>query len=252
MNRLVPLLSVFFLSCAPLFGCTSSRTTEVSNGASANGVPQNLVLRSYEVPNNGAQRMRGVLKELLWFGADGKDSSKFVGRADVGPDGKLLVLAPESVHDGVKNLVASMTAHPVKEPGTVRIDYWVVTGTPGKSEALPPGLQEVSPALAQVEKNDGPMAFALVEKLSVNSLSNERGSMDGRDTHVRQFTNVVDDQVTADLDIERFGQRMTTRVRIKPGVLTVLASAGMTSKDQGETNRTVYFLVKAAADGIGQ
>ncbi|HNC15301.1 MAG TPA: hypothetical protein PLV77_05330 [Solirubrobacterales bacterium] len=58
MNRLVPLLAVFFLSCAPLFGCTSSRTTEVSNGASANGVPQNLVLRSYEVPNNGAQRMR--------------------------------------------------------------------------------------------------------------------------------------------------------------------------------------------------
>jgi hypothetical protein len=201
--------------------------------------------------------MRGVLRELLWFGSDGKDSNKYIGRADVGPDGRLIVLAPESVHEGVKALVASVTANPVKEPGTVRIDYWVVSGLPGKSEAPAANLQEVAPALTEVEKNDGPMAFSLVEKLTVSSLSNERGSVDGRDAHVRQFTNVVDDQITADIDIERFGQKLTTRVRIKPGVLTVLASAGMTVRGdpkEAQEPRTIYFLVRAAgsADGTGR
>ena len=113
-------------------------------------------------------------------------------------------------------------------------------------------MKEVAPALAEVEKNDGAMTFGLVEKLSVSSLSNERGSIDGRDSHVRQFTNVVDDQVVADIDIERFGQKLQTRVRLKPGTLAVLASAGMTSQDKAEPARAIYFLVRATADGAGR
>lgn len=247
IRSVVSSLVVLFITGCP----TTARSPELNAPTPAGAVPSNLVLRSYEVPNNGAQRMRGVLRELLWFGSDGKDANKYVGRADVGPDGRLIVLAPESVHEGVKSLVASITSKPVKEPGTVRLDYWVVAGTPGKSEAPAANLKEVAPALAEVEKNDGPMAFTLVEKLTVSSLSNERGSMDGRDTHVRQFTNVVDDQITADIDIERFGQKMQTRVRVKPGVLAVLASAGMTTRDNAEAGRTVYFLVRAAPEDAG-
>ncbi|MFT3712950.1 MAG: hypothetical protein QM817_35305 [Archangium sp.] len=250
IRTLLASLAALFISCS-----TSSRSTEINSPTPAGAVPSNLVLRSYDVPNGGAQRMRGVLRELLWFGSDGKDSNKYIGRADVGPDGRLIVLAPESVHEGVKALVANVTANPVKEPGTVRLDYWVVSGVPGKAEAPAGNLQEVAPALTEVEKNDGPMAFTLVEKLTVSSLSNERGSVDGRDTHVRQFTNVMADEITADIDLERFGQKLATRVRIKPGVLTVLASAGMTtrgdSKDAPQDNRNIYFLVRAA-DGSGR
>ncbi len=86
------------------FAACESRSSTSTN--SVNGVPTNLVLRTYDVPNNGAQRLRGVLKDLLWFGSEGKDSNKYVGRADVGPDGRLIVLAPENVHEGVKTLVA--------------------------------------------------------------------------------------------------------------------------------------------------
>jgi hypothetical protein len=234
-----------------LAACPLTRTEPAPTPPGA--VPSNLVLRSYEVPNNGAQRLRGVLRELLWFGSDGKDSNKYVGRADVGPDGRLIVLAPDSVHEGVKALVASVTTTPVKEPGSIRIDYWVVSGAPGKSEPPAANLKEVSAALTEVEKNDGPMAFTLVEKLTVSSMSNERATMDGRDTRVRQGATADGATVVADLDLERFGQRMQTRVRLKPGALAVLASAGMTSKDQGEAGRTVYFLVRMAmSDGAGQ
>lgn len=224
------------------------------DAAPQGGVPTNLVLRSYEVPNGGAQRLRSVLKDLLWFGSEGKDSNKYVGRADVGPDGRLIVLAPESVHEGVKALVASVTTNPIKEPGTIRLSYWVITGAPGKSEAPPAaGLAEVAPALAELEKNDGPMSFTLVEKLQVSSLSGEQGKLNGRDTSVRQFATMVDGQLTADLSLDRMGQRLETRVRLEPGQVVVMASSGAPTKDQTDSGRTVYFLVRAAPnDGAGR
>lgn len=220
------------------------------DATSHDGVPSNLVLRTYDVPNNGAQRLRGTLKDLLWFGNESKDANRFVGRADVGPDGRLIVLAPERIHEGVKAIVGNMAASPAKEPSTVRLDYWVVRGGPGDGE-LPANLKEVAAALTEVKKNDGAMTFDLVEKLSVGSLPNETGSLHGRDTRVRQFTNVVDGNVIADVDLERFGQKLQTRVRIKPGIIAVLASAGMTTPDREDTSHTIYFLIRAA-DGSAQ
>lgn len=240
-------MRLLLITClVALSSCDLTKHPETTS----NGVPSNLVLRSYDVPNNGAQRLRGTLKDLLWFGGDNKDANRFVGRADVGPDGRLIVLAPESVHDGVKTIIASLASSPTKEPNTIRIDYWVVRGSAGDGE-LPANLGEIATALNEVKKNDGPMAFDLVEKLSVSALPNERGVMDGRDTRVRQFTNVVDGNVIADLDLERFGQKLSTRVRIKPGVVVVLGSAGMTSTDQKDTTHSVYFVVRAA-DGFAQ
>lgn len=241
---LVALTVLVFTSC-------EQRSSAVT---AAGAVPTNLVLRSYEVPGGGAQRLRAVLGQLLWFGSEGKDSNKYVGRADVGPDGRLIVLAPESVHEGVKALVASVTASPLKEPGTIRLSYWVVTGTPGKSEApLAPALTEVQPALAELEKNDGPMSFTLVEKLQVSSLSGEQGKLNGRDTSVRQQATLLEGQLTADLSLDRMGQHLETRVRLAPGQLVVMASSGAPTKDQTDSGRTVYFLVRAAPnDGAGR
>lgn len=237
-----------------VFACSSCDPRGSSGPSATGGVPTDLVLRSYEVPNGGAQRLRSVLKDLLWFGSEGKDSNKYVGRADVGPDGRLIVLAPESVHEGVKALVASVTTNPIKEPGTIVLSYWVITGAPGKSEAAPAaGLAEVAPALAELEKNDGPMSFTLVEKLQVSSLSGEQAKLNGRDTSVRQFATMVDGQLTADLSLDRMGQRLETRVRLTPGQLVVMASSGAPTKDQTDSGRTVYFLVRAAPnDGAGR
>ena len=163
-------------------------------------------------------------------------------------DFERVVLAPESVQAGVKTLVDNLKASPVKAPGTVRIDYWVVTGTAGQSGALPAALNEVAAALKEVEHNDGPMNFTLVEKLSVSTLSNERGSVEGRDTRIDQFASVVDGDVVADLDIARLtvGQKLRTRVRIKPGVIAALGSAGMATHDSNATPATIYFIVRAA------
>ena len=97
------------------------------------------------------------------------------------------------------------------------------------------------------------MSFTLVEKLQVSSLSSERGKLNGRDTSARQFINsITDGLITADIELERQGQRLETRVRLEPGQIVVLASSGAPAKDNVDTGRTVYFLVRAANDGAAQ
>lgn len=237
------------LSILAFAACDSRRP---STEFPVNGVPSNLVLRTYDVPNNGAQRLRSVLKDLLWFGSEEKGANKYVGRADVTPDGRLIVLAPEAVHEGVKMLVSSITAKPVAEPGTLTLNYWVVIGAPGKSET-PPTLAEIAPALAELEKNDGPMSFTLVEKLQVSSMANDRGKINGRDTSVRQFTSVNDGQLVAEIELERQMQKVETRVRLKSGQMVVLASSGVPTRDQSDSGHSMYFLVRAAPyDGEGR
>ncbi len=212
--------------------------------------PANLVLRSYDVPNNGAERLRGVLKELLWLNANGKEASTtYIGRADVAPDGRLLVLAPESVQEGVRALVTSVSTKPVKPPGTLRLAYWAVLGAPNKGDPAPleEALKEVAPALAEVEKTDGRQTFSLLEKLSSSALSGERAWLSGRDVNVYQYASIEQGVVVAEVKVERprLGQRYEARVQLKAGQLVVLASAGSASKEPNEAGRTVYFLLRA-------
>lgn len=237
------------MSLKPLVLCAALALTGCRLGEQPASDPLGgLVLKSYEVPKGSAQRLRGVLKEVLWFGSDGKDSNKYVGRVDVAPDGRLLVLASEPVHEGVKALVASMAANPVKEPEAITLTYWVVAATPGQeqSQPLPP---ELEPAMTEVKKAEGPAAFAVIEKLSVTSLTGERGVLNGRDSTVDQWITASGDALTGDLRIERAGQMIKTRVRLTPGKLLVLASSGMPTKDANDANRSVLFIVKATPSG---
>lgn len=210
-----------------------------------------LLLRSYEVPGNAAPQLRNVLMNALRLQSDGKDSAKYVGRAEVTPDGKLLVLGSVGVQEGVTALLAAMKANPAKPPPTITTEYWIVLAKPG-AEPLPDALKAIAPALDEVSKTDGPLSFTLAEKLTLQGLSGERATVDGRNAQVRQFASVVDGAVTADLTLERRGQRLDTRLRLAPGKTVVLGSSGAAPSKDGDEPQTVYFVVRAAHDGQGQ
>jgi hypothetical protein len=248
MNRFLAIISSVVLLSLSACPTNSLPRANLNQAANPGGIPEDLVLRTYEVPNNGAERMRSVLKDLFWFGSDGKDSNKYVGRADVAPDGRLVVLAPENVHEGVKALVSATSNVAPKAPESVLLSYWIVTGAPGKHDGVQPELAEVSLALAEIEKHDGPMNFELTERIQVTSLSGERGKMDGRDTRVQQFGTLFDGHFTGDIRLERFGQSVDTRVRMKNDQLLVLGSSGLPTKNPGDAPRNVYFLVRATSD----
>lgn len=238
MTRLVAVLVVlsFFSACD--FGA--------ARRPSAPG--EGMVLRTFEVPAGQGQRVRGVLMQVLSLGADGKDAPKYAGRADVTPDGRLLVLASPEVQEGVKALVDSLSKNPPKDAEAVTLTYWVVTSAPGVEQTAPVP-PELEPALAEVRKAEGAQNFTLVEKLSVTSLSGERGALSGRDTSVDQWVSATANDLTADVRLERFGQRLNTRVRLAPGRVVVLASSGAPVRDPKEPPSSVYFIVKATPSG---
>jgi hypothetical protein len=215
------------------------------------GIPSNLVLRSYVVPGGAAQQVRSVLKDVLWIGSDGKGADKFLGRADVGPDGRLVVMASEGVQEGVKAFIDSLDQKPPKPPATIDTDVWLVDGVPGKSVPPATGLQEVAPALAQIEKSDGPMEFKLVEKVRLTQLSSEEAKVNGRQLSVDQTTWMKPDGLKSDLAIHDIrGQRLETRVNLKLDQVMVLGSAGAGKDD---APRSVYVLIRAGLhDGAGQ
>lgn len=239
MNRLLPVL-ILALSACPAAPLTAP-----------DGLPSNLVLRSYDVPGNGAGQLRNVLMNTLRLQSDGKDSAKYVGRAEVTPDGRLLVLGSAGIHDGVSALIANLKASPPRAPPTVTMDYWVVFGRPG-SDAPADALKAIAPALEEIAKVDGASSFTLGEHLSVQALSGERASVDGRNAQVRQFATVIDGAVSVDVTLERRGQRVDTRLRLAPGKLVVLSSTGAVPTKDGDEPQTVYFVARAAHDGQGQ
>jgi len=230
-----------------LSACDNYPPPQAATGS--NLLNQPLVLHSYSVPAGSAQQLRTVLRELLWFGSDGKDSNKYVGRADVGPGGQLIVLAPETVHEGVRALIAEAEKNPVKAPQSLTLTYWAVVGTPvEKAGERPAALKDVGPALDEVVKSEGTMDFSLMEKLVVSSMSGEHGEVMGREIDARQYATLADGTLTADLDLERMGQRVKTRVRLPQDKLMVLASSGLVSKDAADAGKSLIFIVKAASN----
>ncbi len=247
------------LASLAAMSCTESRYSNASQGGGGSlpqGPSPELVLRSYEVPNDGAGQMRGILKDMMWFGSGGKENTgQYVGRVEVGPDGRLLVLATPGVHDGVKALLDQMARAPQKGRSTIELDYWFVEGKPyeGKeAPAVPANLAQLTPALAEIAKTDGAQEFKLEEKLVVRALTGEYARTQGRDWQVGQTASQVGSgAVSVDVNLETHGpQRINTRLKLTPGQIAVLGASGAGNK--GESNGTLYYLVRAAIhDGQG-
>jgi hypothetical protein len=237
----------FFAALLLLAACTPGMLPAEANKPGS-AIPSNLVLRSYDVPNGAAPQVKSLLSGLLWFGNEGKDSQKYIGRCDVGPDGRLVVMAPEAVQEGVKGLIAQVASKAPEKQQVIEFNYWLVLGEPAKEKggAPSPGLGEVQAALNEIEKVDGPMTFTLSEKLSGMALSGEVASTSGRKSEARSHASVHADGIRAEVHIERFGQRFNTRMNLKPGQIVVLGSSGADATDPKELPRSVYYLVRAA------
>lgn len=228
----------------------------LSSCVASSGAPepaQPLVLRSYDVPNDGAVQVRQVLKTLLWMGSDGKDSQKYVGRAEVGPDGRLVVMATEGVQGGVKSLIDALAKNPPKAPARYALSYWFVFAMPGKGAAPAANLGEVSEALAEIEKADGPMEFSLTEKVTVSSIGGESAYVEGHQVKVRQVVGESNGALNADLQLRKGGQNLETRVTLAPGQTIVLGSSGAMAPGKDGPVGSVYYLIRAAShDGRGK
>jgi hypothetical protein len=231
-------------------GCTT-KTTHVRERVAVARPSDGLVIRTYEVPEDSAERYASVLRHLLF----GTKKGELAARVGVLPDGRLVVVGPMSIQQGVEELVAGMKQLP-QGPETVGITYWVVAARSAAELSLDPSLREIGDPLAELSKREGGLAFRAIDKIAVRSSSDARASHDGRRTEIQQTVHAQGDELLADLKIRSSAARsgpLDTQVPLVPGKPIVLGEMGVEPDlwpDGGEPVRTrVFYVVRAHIDG---
>lgn len=190
--------------------------------------PNPPVMATYEAPASIADKVAGVLRSLL---ADGDQP---VGRVAALPGGRIVVVAPGSIHEGIRSFVASVRSGPLPPPpAAIRLRYWLVLGRPA---AQPSGLErtaEAAPAMEAVMSATGPLELRLLDRVELISLENEHAAAEGRRSEISQLAARAENGVFADLRIGTRA-RLDTRVLLEPGKLVVLGQVGYDERESAE------------------
>ena len=203
-----------------------------------------LTLRTYDVPAGQGAQLRGLLNQAFVT----NDKSPPPAKATLTPDGRLVVVGPEKIQDGVGALVAQLTATPAAPPPTVQIEYWLVLGHPGQAQ-VPPNLNAIAPALKTILEQDGPQELKLLEHVQERSISDDEAETRGVHVRVRQNATVLGGKILADIAIHSLEgpSGLDTRLELPPGKLIVLGQGGYVTGPGHEADEgALYYIVRAS------
>lgn len=186
-------------------------------------------LRTYSVPHGFENEVRSMLRTAL-----GTDESR-VGRASLGPAGKLLVVAPPGVQEGVAELIRELaeleSAPPTPVP--VTMTFWLIVGDPSVTldadsgySVKGRGLDDIAPALEQISQTQGAQEFELLERLRLSSTGDDWARVRGLHAQIEQRAAAVQDSIVADLRLLMRQYSLSTQVKLKPGQFVVLGQSG--------------------------
>jgi len=213
------------LAAAALSSCRADNTASAAEPAP--------LMKTYDVPSGQGPQIRSVINAAL----DRGENNPRLARVELSPNGKLVVVGPQGIQDGVKELLDQLAKEPAQPPPpTISFTYWLVVGKKAKdaSAPTPPELAEIASALAAIQKADGPVSFSSLEKLSMLSQADEFAEQQsGRSTYVRQRASLQDGKVIADLRLQNGPQKLETRVQVAPGQLLVLGQSGWAGPKAG-------------------
>ncbi len=210
------------------------------------------VLRTYNVPPAHSRAVERALASALSAGEDLPPR----GTVEQLPNGQLVVVAPPAIQEGVAELVRGLADVKIPAARTAGFDYWVVIGEPAP-EASGLDLPDIVPALTAIVREQGPMKFTSLEKISLASASDESADITGSRIAVRQVVTDVGGRLVADVQLEvdtapevdpidrcRSGgcKQFRTRVNVDPGKLLVVGQTGITGP-AGAT-RSLFYLVR--------
>jgi hypothetical protein len=206
-----------------------------------------LMLRSYQVaPETGAE-LRSIINRVLSRG----ENEPPTGRAEIGPNGLLIVAAPEEMLGQIKRIIDEAGSVTVEAPPSVTITYWAVVGTASATTTWTPQLAALDRVLDTIASADGSTDFSLLEKIKTTSLSGARTSTRGRFVDIQhQEASVQDGNVVADVRLNVSngnGGVLETQVNIPPGRLLVLSQVGYSTNRRTEDGppQALYFVIRA-------
>ncbi len=205
-------------------GCTTP--LEVMDQAT-----NDMVLEAYAVPPGYSGLMSSALTRAMFVGNDA------VGRVIETPDGQIIVVAPQSVQQGVKRLIDQLNASKpaLRTPTNIRIDYWLVHGHRAEAPATEYPAPILAETLEAVQQAEGPMRFELYAHKVLTSLDEERADLSSDGLFIRQEASwsSTGGTITAEVGIEAAGGvGINTDIRLSPGQVVVLGEVADIADDQ--------------------
>lgn len=242
MNSLHIFLNGTFLSLVLCFmaGCRGTSTDTGGSGS------EPMVLKTYSVPTEFRLEVSSIIKNILI-----KGEAQPLGKAIVTPSGEILVAAPKSFHPGIEEFVSGLSKATPTPPPTIRLDYWVVEGTPSSKEQQGEPIQELVDALATLSQSQGPMNFRLAERASLVSLSGERVKTMSPGLEVSQTATQYKDRVIADLELRFRGPNsLSVRVQIpnnKTMVIGQQSASPSNGNSEASAQTAIFYFIRAQA-----
>ncbi len=223
----------------------SACTTQVSP-PSLSSKPD-MELQIYDVPQGTAGDLRQALARVLGNIKDSNEPS--TGRVTLTPDGRMVVLAPEKIQAGVKAIVEQVSKRPASPPPRVDMNYWFVVGKRGKGE-IPIELNDIKPALEELQRSQGPMQFRRLEQLKLSTLAGESGRVDNGDSiSVRHDVSTSAGVVLVRVWLNAGRRSLDSFVQLLPQQLVVLGQSGWKDKDAKEAKedeeQTLFYVMRA-------
>ena len=215
-----------------------------------------VVIRTYPV----APEIQGEMKLAL---IEALGTSEW--RVSLPADGLLLVNAPESVQTGVQGILAEVAARKPAATPAIHFEIWLVSATPGTAVKANngPGLVEIGPALADIQKAQGPLHFDLLEKLALQARAGDDDSqIQGVHAGMRVTPTVRHDSkgdpvIAAKINVQiiRAASTIPTAgppgslkalVELRPGQLLVIGQSSLTAGPNADTPAQMYYIVRAS------
>ena len=213
-----------------------------------------FVVRSYSVAPEIAGELKGALREALPPG---------IGNVSQTPDGHIVVSAPESVQQGVKDLIADVAAKKPAPTPTIHFEVWLVSavaaaGVPDDDE---PRLAELRPALAEIQKAKGPLRFELIENLALQARAgNEDSGVRGAWAALEVAPTIRYDAKGEPVIAARVNVRLVPRAgenpytpsslkalaELRPGQLLVIGQNTIQVKNSAARDLQIYYIVRAS------
>lgn len=225
-------LALFALGCVP--------------PAETHPFPPGQVLETYAVPEGYSGLMEQALTRVLFFGDEP------VGRVIQAPDGRLIVVAPESVQEGVARLVEQLNAaQPApRTPANIRIDYWLLHGRRAEAASTEAPAPALAATMAAIQQAEGPMDFELYAHKVLTSVDDERARLSSPGLEIEQYAtwDAAGKTINAEVGIDAAGgSGARTAVQVASGQVVVLAEVADLADDQPWD--TLYYVISPTVLG---
>ncbi|HEX5047777.1 MAG TPA: hypothetical protein VFX89_11705 [Gammaproteobacteria bacterium] len=130
-------------------------------------------------------------------------------RAELLATGQLLVEAPAPAQAKIAEVLKAIAARGAAPTPRITLQYWVISGAPGKPDASDPALKPLNAVLQQLEKLHGELGFKVEDSLTLTTQSGTNASNNGRSFEVSESVRAAGDTVDADIRL-KFTRMMPT------------------------------------------